>query len=202
MFLLMLPLKGSERVLRTEVAGQGMKEAQSINRCVSMPLCVLCPFVCACVWLLYVCVCARARVALNLVHVYCPQACCASPCSPLSARSLSALGDVISAHKTGSSHVPYRNSKLTFLLKDSLGGDAKVTHTLSHSHTVSLSHTLTLSLTHRHRVRTLSLSPSFTHFVSPTQHTRTHRHRIHTLSHTRTHVVLRRLCSLLVWRGL
>jgi hypothetical protein len=42
-------------------------------------------------------------------------------------RSLSALGDVIAAHKTGSSHVPYRNSKLTFLLKDSLGGDAKVT---------------------------------------------------------------------------
>ena len=41
-------------------------------------------------------------------------------------RSLSALGDVIAAHKTGSSHVPYRNSKLTFLLKDSLGGDAKV----------------------------------------------------------------------------
>ena len=41
-------------------------------------------------------------------------------------RSLSALGDVIAAHKNGLSHVPYRNSKLTFLLKDSLGGDAKV----------------------------------------------------------------------------
>ena len=64
--------QGSERVLKTEVSGQRLKEAQSINK------------------------------------------------------SLSALGDVIAAHKTGSSHVPYRNSKLTFLLKDSLGGDAKV----------------------------------------------------------------------------
>jgi kinesin family protein C2/C3 len=44
-------------------------------------------------------------------------------------RSLSALGDVISAlGKKGQkgNHVPYRNSKLTFLLQDSLGGNSKV----------------------------------------------------------------------------
>jgi len=40
-------------------------------------------------------------------------------------KSLSALGDVIAALVAKSPHVPYRNSKLTMMLKDSLGGDAK-----------------------------------------------------------------------------
>ena len=44
-------------------------------------------------------------------------------------KSLSALGDVIAAlaakgKKKG--HVPFRNSKLTFLLENALGGDSKV----------------------------------------------------------------------------
>ena len=40
-------------------------------------------------------------------------------------KSLSALGDVISSSTTNEKHIPYRNHKLTMLLSDSLGGNAK-----------------------------------------------------------------------------
>ena len=40
-------------------------------------------------------------------------------------KSLSALGNVISALSTGASFVPYRENKLTLLMQDSLGGNAK-----------------------------------------------------------------------------
>lgn len=40
-------------------------------------------------------------------------------------KSLSSLGDVISALQAGSAHVPFRNSKLTWLMADALGGHNK-----------------------------------------------------------------------------
>jgi len=40
-------------------------------------------------------------------------------------KSLSALGNVIKALTEGSKHIPYRDSKLTRILQDSLGGNAK-----------------------------------------------------------------------------
>lgn len=40
-------------------------------------------------------------------------------------KSLSALGDVISALSSSGQHIPYRNHKLTMLMSDSLGGNAK-----------------------------------------------------------------------------
>jgi hypothetical protein len=40
-------------------------------------------------------------------------------------RSLSALGDVLEALDKKSPHIPYRNSKLTHILQDSLGANSR-----------------------------------------------------------------------------
>lgn len=40
-------------------------------------------------------------------------------------QSLSALGNVIAALSEGEKHIPYRSHKLTQLMQDSLGGNAK-----------------------------------------------------------------------------
>uniref|UniRef100_A0A7N1A438 Kinesin-like protein n=1 Tax=Kalanchoe fedtschenkoi TaxID=63787 RepID=A0A7N1A438_KALFE len=75
-------------------------------------------------------------------------------------RSLSALGDVISALATKSPHVPFRNSKLTHLLQDSLGGDSKALMFVQISPTDDdLSETL-CSLNFACRVRGVELGPA------------------------------------------
>lgn len=67
----LIDLAGSENVGKSGVTGQGMKEAQNINK------------------------------------------------------SLGALGNVIQSLVNKGGHIPYRDSKLTMMLKDSLGGDSK-----------------------------------------------------------------------------
>ncbi|KAL9450117.1 hypothetical protein AB3S75_011945 [Citrus x aurantiifolia] len=75
-------------------------------------------------------------------------------------RSLSALGDVISSLATKSGHIPYRNSKLTHLLQDSLGGDSKTLMFLQISSSEQdLGETLS-SLNFASRVRGVELSPA------------------------------------------
>lgn len=58
-------------------------------------------------------------------------------------KSLSALGDVIAALASKGSHVPYRNSKLTQLLQDSLG---KIMGNSSYISTVSFRYPMQYSL--------------------------------------------------------
>eukprot|EP00250_Pteridium_aquilinum_P011824 c20331_g1_i1 orf=2-3601(-) len=53
-------------------------------------------------------------------------------------KSLSALGDVISALSTETQHIPYRNHKLTMLMSDSLGGNAKTQHIPYRNHKLTM----------------------------------------------------------------
>ncbi|GKV33546.1 hypothetical protein SLEP1_g42045 [Rubroshorea leprosula] len=75
-------------------------------------------------------------------------------------RSLSALGDVISALATKSNHIPYRNSKITHLLQDSIGGDSKTLMFVQVSPSEQdLGETLS-SLNFASRVRGIELAPA------------------------------------------
>uniref|UniRef100_A0A673Y5P9 Kinesin-like protein n=1 Tax=Salmo trutta TaxID=8032 RepID=A0A673Y5P9_SALTR len=72
-------------------------------------------------------------------------------------KSLSALGDVINALRSRHSHVPFRNSRLTYLLSDSLSGDSKTLMMVQVSPLVSNMSESVCSLKFAQRVRTIEL---------------------------------------------
>ncbi|KAM8888631.1 kinesin-like protein KIFC3 isoform 3-T3 [Synchiropus picturatus] len=75
-------------------------------------------------------------------------------------KSLSALGDVINALRSKHSHVPFRNSRLTYLLQDSLSGDSKTLMMVQVSPLASNMSESVCSLKFAQRVRSIELSSS------------------------------------------
>ncbi|KAH7519779.1 hypothetical protein FEM48_Zijuj08G0073400 [Ziziphus jujuba var. spinosa] len=75
-------------------------------------------------------------------------------------KSLSALGDVISALSMGGQHIPYRNHKLTMLMSDSLGGNAKTLMFVNVSPAESNLDETYNSLMYASRVRSIVNDPS------------------------------------------
>ncbi|XP_076003007.1 kinesin-like protein KIFC3 isoform X3 [Genypterus blacodes] len=73
-------------------------------------------------------------------------------------KSLSALGDVINALRSKHAHVPFRNSRLTYLLQDSLSGDSKTLMMVQVSPLSSNTSESVCSLKFAQRVRTVELS--------------------------------------------
>eukprot|EP00903_Cladosiphon_okamuranus_P012052 g11316.t1 len=78
-------------------------------------------------------------------------------------RSLSALGDVISARASRQAHVPYRNSTLTYLLQDSLSADSKTLMLVCVSPVVQSAEESWCSLNFAARVRTVELGKAHKH---------------------------------------
>uniref|UniRef100_UPI0037E7E3BA kinesin-like protein KIFC3 isoform X2 n=1 Tax=Semicossyphus pulcher TaxID=241346 RepID=UPI0037E7E3BA len=91
-------------------------------------------------------------------------------------KSLSALGDVINALRSKHSHVPFRNSRLTYLLQDSLSGDSKTLMMVQVSPLPNNMSESVCSLKFAQRVRSveLSLMSSRRHENSSTSSSPTH----------------------------
>ena len=84
-------------------------------------------------------------------------------------KSLSCLGDVFNALAQGAAHVPYRNSKLTYLLQDCLSGDGKALMFVNLSPTTTSSNESLCSLRFAQRVNQVELG-------KPTKHIQYKKH--------------------------
>lgn len=99
----LVDLAGSERVRLTGATGQRLEESKKINQVSVVGWCFA-----------------------DAVQ-FCPHT--TPTLVPPALQSLSALGNVIAAltDPRGRQHIPYRDSKLTRILEDSLGGNCKTT---------------------------------------------------------------------------
>ncbi len=156
--LVLVDLAGSERVSKSGAVGSRMKEAQNINKCVCgfrlhRPPLYSSRVCCACVCLPSVATTAlRASEACRCVRNHT----CACVLV-VARRSLSALGNVIAALATKSTHVPFRDSKLTYVLQDSLGKDNKTLMIVQVNPLASSRGESVCSLNFASRVRTVEL---------------------------------------------
>ena len=75
-------------------------------------------------------------------------------------KSLFALGDVLTARRTKQSHVPFRNSTLTFFLQDSLSGDSKTLMILQVNPDASFYDESNCSLQFASKARSTELGPA------------------------------------------
>jgi kinesin family protein C2/C3 len=81
-------------------------------------------------------------------------------------KSLSALGNVIAALQNKEKHIPYRDSKLTYLLQDSIGGNSKTLMFVQVSPSVNNANESAYSLLFASRVNNVELGPAKKHSES------------------------------------
>ncbi|KAK9822824.1 hypothetical protein WJX81_005423 [Elliptochloris bilobata] len=85
-------------------------------------------------------------------------------------KSLLTLGRVITALVEGSGHVPYRDSKLTRLLRDSLGGRTKTCVIATIAPTVQCQEETLSTLDYAHRAKNIRNRPEVNQRISKTAH--------------------------------